>query len=86
MTDAEHPGGGGVSAAYGRSGTKDAKLREAVHKRLLAHEGTVDGLPTSNRFLLYELPGAGAAVRAQEPRPAVGHRPLPHPSRSETPS
>jgi hypothetical protein len=39
---------------YGRPGTKAARLREVVHERLLAHNAAGD-LPTSNRFLFYEL-------------------------------
>ena len=41
-------------SAYGLPGSKAAALREAVHKLLLAHEER-DELPTSNRFLFYEL-------------------------------
>jgi hypothetical protein len=39
---------------YGRPGTKAARLREAVHAPLLEHEAAGE-LPTSNRFLFYEL-------------------------------
>ena len=41
-------------SAYGLPGWKAAALREAVHKLLLAHEERNE-LPTSNRFLFYEL-------------------------------
>jgi hypothetical protein len=45
---------------YGRPGSKAAALRQACHERLLEHEREgSDGLPTSNRFLLYELRQAG---------------------------
>jgi hypothetical protein len=39
---------------YGRPGSKAARLREAVHRCLLAHEAAGE-LPTSNRFVYYEL-------------------------------
>jgi hypothetical protein len=39
---------------YGRPGSKAALLRQAVHERLQAHAAAGD-LPTSNRFVLYEL-------------------------------
>jgi hypothetical protein len=39
---------------YGRPGTKAARLRRAVHELLLDHQAA-DELPTSNRFLFYEL-------------------------------
>jgi hypothetical protein len=43
-----------MSATYGRPGTKAAVLREAVHQQLLVHNASGD-LPTSNRFVLYEM-------------------------------
>jgi hypothetical protein len=52
--------------SYGRPGTKAALLREAVHKRLLIHVQTPDGIPTSNRFVLYEV--------RQSSGPLYGHR------------
>jgi hypothetical protein len=48
---------------YGRG--KAAKLREAVHKRLLAHQAA-GVVPTSNRFILYEL--------RQRSGPLYGHK------------
>jgi hypothetical protein len=39
---------------YGTPGTQAACLREAAHQHLLAHESSGE-LPTSNRFILYEL-------------------------------
>ena len=39
---------------YGRPDTKAARLRRVVHELLLAHEQRGE-LPTSNRFLFYEL-------------------------------
>jgi hypothetical protein len=54
-------------SAYGRPGTKVAALREAVHKRLIAHaeDGT---LPTSNRFVLYELRQIGGPLYGHKSR------------------
>jgi len=43
---------------YGRRGTAKARLRQAVHRVLLDHEDAGE-LPTSNRFLYYELVQAG---------------------------
>jgi hypothetical protein len=51
---------------YGRTGTRAAGLREAVHKVLLAHQASGD-LPTSNRFVLYEL-------RQHNPGVLYGHK------------
>jgi hypothetical protein len=45
-------------ADYGRPGTKAARLREAVHELLQRHRAAGE-LPTSNRFLFYELVQAG---------------------------
>jgi hypothetical protein len=42
---------------FGQPGWKAARLREAVSAALLAHERIPDGLPTSNRFLYYQLRG-----------------------------
>jgi len=39
---------------YGRPSSAAAALRAAVHQLLLEHDGDGD-LPTSNRFLFYEL-------------------------------
>ena len=38
---------------YGRG--QAAVLRRACHKRVLIHESEPDGIPTSNRFVYYEL-------------------------------
>jgi len=46
------------AAEYGRPGTESAKLREALHKLLMEHEAAGE-LPTSHRFLFYELEQAG---------------------------
>jgi hypothetical protein len=43
---------------YGRPETKAARLRQAVHALLLRHRDAGE-LPTSNRFLFYELVGRG---------------------------
>jgi hypothetical protein len=41
---------------FGRPGAQRTRLREAIYWRLIEHHRDVrDGLPTSNRFLLYEL-------------------------------
>lgn len=47
-----------AATAYGRPGTKAARLREVVHKLLLDHERSGE-TPTSNRFLFYELVQSG---------------------------
>jgi hypothetical protein len=50
---------------YGRG--QAAILREAVHQRLLVHEEGGE-LPTSNRFLLYELRQAGGPLYGHKSR------------------
>lgn len=51
---------------YGRTGTKAARLRQVVHKHLIAHEK-----PTSGRFVFYELEQRGDATKPDpaDPRP-----------------
>jgi len=49
---------------YGRPGTAAASLRQAVHHALLAHEAAGE-LPTSNRFLYYELVQAGVVDKTK---------------------
>jgi hypothetical protein len=51
---------------YGRAGTKAARLREIVHDHLLA-DHYPDDLPTSGRFVFYELEQRGDA-RKPDPR------------------
>jgi hypothetical protein len=51
-------------AAYGRRGTKSADLRGAVHELLRSHEAAGE-LPTSNRFLYYELVQAGVLDKSK---------------------
>lgn len=53
---------------FGRG--KAADLRRAVYERLLEHEATCD-LPTSNRFILYELRQHGGPLYGGKGR--VGH-------------
>jgi hypothetical protein len=48
---------------YGRAGTKAAQLRRAAHELLLAHHEAGE-LPTSNRFLFYELVQRGESRMA----------------------
>jgi hypothetical protein len=48
----------GDATGYGRAGTKAAALREAVHRLLIEHQDAGE-VPTSNRFLFYELVQAG---------------------------
>jgi hypothetical protein len=51
---------------YGRPGSKAAAVRQAVHERLLLHDESGE-LPTSNRFILYEL-------RQHNPTVLYGHK------------
>jgi hypothetical protein len=48
---------------YGRPGTKAARVREVVHALLLEHHDD-GGIPTSGRFVFYELEQRGQAVKA----------------------
>ena len=56
---------------YGRAGTKAARVRRAVHDLLLEHGRTPGGIPTSGRFVFYELEQRGEAVKPDpaDPRP-----------------
>jgi hypothetical protein len=56
---------------YGRPGTAAARLREAVHRALLEHEAAGE-LPTSNRFLYYELVQAGVVDKTRTRRTGRG--------------
>ena len=52
---------------YGQAGTKAAALRRAVHELLLRHEAGGE-LPTSNRFLFYELRQNGGPLYGHKSR------------------
>ena len=67
-----------MSGLYGRPGSLRAALRQAVHEALLAREGNPDELPTSNRFIFYELRGVGLD-RGRAPSRGVVVTPLPGP-------
>lgn len=51
-------------SGYGRPGTKAARLRAAVHEALRGHERE-GALPTSNRFVYYELVQLGAVDKTR---------------------
>ena len=71
-----------VACLYGRPGTKAEALRREVHELLLRHQAAGE-LPTSNRFLFYELVQAGAVDKQDAAATAIGRRPR-HPSGSAT--
>jgi hypothetical protein len=56
-----------IEGRYGRFGTKAAELRRAVHELLIEHEHEGE-LPTSNRFLFYELRQRGGPLYGHKSR------------------
>ena len=51
-----------AATAYGRPNTKAARTRQVVHELLLQHDRE-DGVPTSLRFVFYELEQRGDATK-----------------------
>ena len=63
--------GAGAITDYGRAGTKAARLRKVVHELLLEHKAARE-LPTSNRFLFYELVQVGTLDKSKTRRTGRG--------------
>jgi hypothetical protein len=57
----------GTVYLYETPGSSAAALREAVHQRLLDHAANSE-LPTSNRFILYELRQAAGPLYGHKSR------------------
>jgi hypothetical protein len=58
---------------YAKPGTKAARVREVVHRHLLDHDAARE-LPTSGRFVFYELEQRGDATKPDpaDPRTHIG--------------